>query len=57
MSTIETNDFDVLIYTGGKLYYDADANGAEAAVLVANVKGLQFSDLAFGSDTSEISLV
>lgn len=48
---------DVLIYTGGKLYYDADANGAEAAVLVANVKGLQFSDLAFGSDTSEISLI
>lgn len=57
-TTAATGDADdFLIYTGGKLYYDADANGAEAAVLIANVKGLQFSDLAFGSDTSEISLV
>lgn len=57
-TTAATGDADdVLIYTGGKLYYDADASGADAAVLVANVKGLQFGDLAFGSDTSEISLV
>jgi Ca2+-binding RTX toxin-like protein len=57
-TTLATGDADdVLIYTGGKLYYDADANGSEAAVLIANVKGLQFSDLAFGSDTSEISLI
>lgn len=57
-TTAATGDADdVLIYTGGKLYYDADANGAEAAVLIANVKGLQFSDLVFGSDTSEISLL
>lgn len=57
-TTAATGDAnDVLIYTGGKLYYDADANGAEAAVLIANVKGLQFSDLAFGTDTSEISLI
>lgn len=54
-ATGDANDF--LIYTGGKLYYDADANGSEAAVLIANVKGLQFSDLAFGTDTSEISLI
>src|SRR5574343_1092219 len=57
-TTTATGDIDdVLIYTGGKLYYDADANGSESAVLIANVKGLQFSDLAFGSDTSEISLI
>lgn len=57
-TTATTGDAnDVLIYTGGKLYYDADANGTEAAILVANLKGLQFNDLAFGSDTSEISLI
>jgi Ca2+-binding RTX toxin-like protein len=57
-TTAATGDADdVLIYTGGKLYYDADANGAGASVLVTHVKGLQFSDLAFGSETSEISLV
>ena len=43
--------------TGGKLYYDADASDAEASVLIAHVKGLQFGDQAFGSDASEISLV
>lgn len=39
---------DVLIYTGGKLYYDADANGAAAPILIATVKNLQFSDIEFG---------
>lgn len=57
-TTAKTGDADdVLIYTGGKLYYDADASGTEAAVLIAQVKGLQFGDLAFGTDASEISLV
>lgn len=57
-TTAATGDADdMLIYTGGKLYYDADANGTEAAILIANVKGLQFSDLAFGNDSSEISLI
>lgn len=48
---------DFLVYTGGKLYYDADADGSGASVLIAQVKGLLFGDLAFGNDYTEIVLM
>jgi Ca2+-binding RTX toxin-like protein len=35
----DANDFLLLDSAGGKLYYDADGNGAGAAILIATVKG------------------
>jgi Ca2+-binding RTX toxin-like protein len=42
----DANDYLILNTTGGKLYYDADGNGAGAAVQIATLKSVTSFDLS-----------